>query len=143
MLHEYFFDDVYLWTCTRAITLYCFSAVIDLIYWTCWKRTAAAFGGVMFVLTSLICCTFISVVTKFSMAILAVAFLYRIGMTVFNAVQKTSAEHPFRYALGIKFVQIHRCSVGLVCVLVRAHVYCAEGVVPHPWVPSLCAITDR
>jgi len=73
--------------------------VIDLIYWKCWKKTAAVFIGTMFILLSLNCCTLLSVVTLFSMSLLAVAFLYRIGMTVFNAVQKTSAEHPFRHIL--------------------------------------------
>jgi len=73
--------------------------VIDLIYWRCWKRSATVFGGIMFLLLSLTCCTFMSVITIFSMALLTVAFLYRIGMTVFNAVQKTSAEHPFKHLL--------------------------------------------
>ncbi|XP_065055541.1 reticulon-1-A-like [Rhopilema esculentum] len=73
--------------------------VIDLIYWKCWKKTAAVFGGILFILMSLMCCTLLSVASLFSMAILAAAFLYRIGMTVFNAVQKTNAEHPFKHML--------------------------------------------
>ena len=56
----------------------------------------------MFILLSLTCYTFISVVTLFSIALLTVAFLYRIGMTVFNAVQKTTAEHPFKYVELVK-----------------------------------------
>lgn len=73
--------------------------VIDLVYWKCWKKTAAVFAGMMFILWSLTCCTFLSVLTFWSMSLLTVAFLYRIGMTVFNAVQKTTAEHPFKHLL--------------------------------------------
>eukprot|EP00794_Sanderia_malayensis_P020060 gene20060-22029_t len=73
--------------------------VIDLIYWKCWKKTAAIFAAKLFILWSLTCCTFVSVMSCLSMCILAVAFLYRIGMTVFNAVQKTTSEHPFRHCL--------------------------------------------
>jgi len=73
--------------------------VIDLIYWKCWKKTGAVFAGKIFILWSLTCCTLLSVLTFLSMSFLAVAFLYRIGMTVFNAVQKTTAEHPFKHLL--------------------------------------------
>ena len=79
---------------------------IDLIYWKCWKKTAIVFIGTMFILLSLNFCTLLSVVTLFSMSLLAVAFLYRIGMTVFNAVQKTSSDHPFRYIYIYKYIDI-------------------------------------
>ena len=98
--------------------MYLFLSVIDLIYWKCWKKSAAVFIGIMFILLSLTCCTLLSVVTLFSMALLAVAFLYRIGMTVFNAVQKTSAEHPFKYAFLFP-VNICGTSLGLMLLMLQ------------------------
>jgi len=76
--------------------------VVKLLYWYEWQQTAGVFGGILFLLLSLTCYSFISVVTTFCMALLAVSFLYRIGMTIVNAVQKTSAEHPFRQLLDEK-----------------------------------------
>lgn len=73
--------------------------VIKLIYWNEWQKTAGIFGGVLFLLLSLTCYSFLSVVTTLAMSLLAVSFLYRIGMTIVNAVQKTSAEHPLRHLL--------------------------------------------
>jgi len=73
--------------------------VLDIIYWNQVPRTAGIFGGVMFLLISLYSYPFLTVLTNFCLAILAVAFLYRIGMTIVNAVQKTSPEHPFQKLL--------------------------------------------
>ena len=70
--------------------------VLDAIYWNKIPKTAGMFGGIMFLLMSLYWYPFLTVVTNFCLALLAVAFLYRIGMTIVNAVQKTSPEHPFQ-----------------------------------------------
>lgn len=76
--------------------------IIKLIYWCEWQKTAGVFGGILFLLLSLTCYSFISVVSTFAMSLLAVSFLYRIGMTIVNAVQKTSAEHPLKNLLEEK-----------------------------------------
>jgi len=76
--------------------------VISLIYWNEWQKSAAVFGGVLLLLLSLAYYPFLYVVTMFMKAMLAVSFLYRIGMTIVNAVQKTSAEHPLRNLLDEK-----------------------------------------
>lgn len=76
--------------------------VISLIYWSEWQKSAAVFGGVLLLLLSLAYYPFLYVVTMFMKAMLAVSFLYRIGMTIVNAVQKTSAEHPLRNLLDEK-----------------------------------------
>jgi len=73
--------------------------VLEVIYWQQVHKTAGIFGGVMFLLITLYCYPFLTVLTTFCMALLAVAFLYRIGMTIVNAVQKTSPEHPFQKLL--------------------------------------------
>jgi len=70
--------------------------VINLIYWKCWKKTAVVFGSKLFLLLSLTQFTLLSVVTFFSMALLTVALLYRIGMTVMGAIQKAGTENPFK-----------------------------------------------
>lgn len=73
--------------------------VLDAIYWNKIPKTAGMFGAIMFLLMSLYWYPFLTVVTNFCLALLAVAFLYRIGMTIVNAVQKTSPEHPFQKLL--------------------------------------------
>lgn len=77
--------------------------VITVIYWQNVYKSAGIFGGALFLLLSMYFYTILSVVTNFGMAVLAVAFLYRIGMTIVNAVQKTSAEHPFKNLLEENF----------------------------------------
>jgi len=76
--------------------------VINLLYWVELQRTAGVFGGLLFLLLSCKYYSVIGVVTTLALAILVVAFLYRIGMTIVKAVQKTSAEHPFKHLLEEK-----------------------------------------
>lgn len=76
--------------------------VINLLYWVELQRTAGVFGGILFLLLSLRFYSVIGVITTFALSLLVVAFLYRIGMTIVKAVQKTSAEHPFKHLLEEK-----------------------------------------
>jgi hypothetical protein len=76
--------------------------VIRLIYWVELQRTTGVFGGVLLLLLSLRFYPLIGVVMTFALSLLVVAFLYRIGMTIVKAVQKTSAEHPFKHLLEEK-----------------------------------------
>ena len=71
--------------------------VLEVIYWNQIPKSAGIFGGVMFLLLSLYCYPFLTVLTNFCLALLAVSFLYRFGMAIVNAVQKSSPEHPFQY----------------------------------------------
>jgi len=73
--------------------------VVRLIYWVELQRTTGVFGGVLLLLISLRFYSLIGVVMTFALSLLVVAFLYRIGMTIVKAVQKTSAEHPFKHLL--------------------------------------------
>jgi len=73
--------------------------VLEVIYWNQIPKSAGIFGGVMFLLLSLYCYPFLIVLTNFCLALLAVAFLYRFGMAIVNAVQKSSPEHPFQKLL--------------------------------------------
>ena len=70
--------------------------VIDLIYWKCMKKTGVVFVLDLVLLFSLTMYTFLSVVTFFSMALLTVSLLYRVGMTVMGAIQKTGTDNPFK-----------------------------------------------
>ncbi|KAK3734835.1 hypothetical protein QZH41_011752 [Actinostola sp. cb2023] len=93
--------------------------VIDLIYWRNIKKTAVVFSTVLVVLISLSVYSLLSVVTFFSMAVLTVALLYRVGMTVMGAIQKSGAENPFKKFLD-KDIEISKekasecveCAVG-------------------------------
>jgi len=76
--------------------------VVRLIYWVELQRTTGVFGGVLLLLLSLRFYSLIGVVMTFALSLLVVAFLYRIGMTIVKAVQKTSAEHPFKHLLEEK-----------------------------------------
>jgi len=76
--------------------------VVRLIYWVELQRTTGVFGGVLLLLLSLRYYSLIGVVMTFALSLLVVAFLYRIGMTIVKAVQKTSAEHPFKHLLEEK-----------------------------------------
>jgi len=76
--------------------------VVHLIYWAELQRTTGVFGGVLLLLLSLRFYPLIGVVMTFALSLLVVAFLYRIGMTIVKAVQKTSAEHPFKHLLEEK-----------------------------------------
>jgi hypothetical protein len=76
--------------------------VIRLIYWVELQRTTGVFGGVLLLLLALRFYPLIGVVMTFALSLLVVAFLYRIGMTIVKAVQKTSAEHPFKHLLEEK-----------------------------------------
>lgn len=73
--------------------------VIDLIYWRCLKKTGIMVAIILVFLFSLTVYTFLSVVTFFSMALLTVSLLYRVGMTVMGAIQKSGTENPFKTAL--------------------------------------------
>ena len=70
--------------------------VIDLIYWKCVKKTGVVFALELVLLFSLTMYTFLSVLTFFSMALLTVSLLYRVGMTVMGAIQKTGTDNPFK-----------------------------------------------
>lgn len=72
---------------------------IDLIYWKCVKKTGVFFALALVLLFSLTMYTFLSVVTFFSMALLTVSLLYRVGMTVMGAIQKTGTDNPFKTIL--------------------------------------------
>ncbi|CAH3145274.1 unnamed protein product [Pocillopora meandrina] len=73
--------------------------VIDLIYWRCLKKTGIVVAIELVLLFSLTMYTFLSVVTFFSMALLTVSLLYRVGMTVMGAIQKSGTENPFKTVL--------------------------------------------
>jgi hypothetical protein len=94
--------------------------IVKLIYWCEWQHTAGVFGGILFLLLSLTCYSFISVVSTFAMSVLAVSFLYRIGMTIVNAVQKTSAEHPLKNLLEEK-IELSESAVREISELTRAN----------------------
>ncbi|XP_065661322.1 reticulon-3-B isoform X2 [Hydra vulgaris] len=85
-------------------------SIIRLIYWCDIQRSMLTFAGVLFLLLSLYYYPVIQVVSVFGLSLLIVAFLYRIGMTVVNAVQKTSTEHPFKNLLEEK-IEISEQSV--------------------------------
>jgi len=76
--------------------------VIELIYWEDLKQTGILFGGILALLLSLAYYPFLCVVATFMKALLAVSFLYRIGMSIVNAVQKTNADHPLKHLLEEK-----------------------------------------
>jgi len=76
--------------------------VVRLIYWVELQRTTGVFGGVLLLLLSLKFYSLIGVAMTFALSLLVVAFLYRIGMTIVKAVQKTSADHPFKHLLEEK-----------------------------------------
>lgn len=84
--------------------------VISLIYWQELQRTTGVFGGILFLLLSLCYYSVIGVISTFALSILVVAFLYRIGMTIVKAVQKTSAEHPFKHILEEKIELSEECT---------------------------------
>lgn len=73
--------------------------VIDLIYWRCLKKTGIVVATGLVLLISLTTYTFLSVLTFFSMALLTVSLLYRVGMTVMGAIQKTGTDNPFKTIL--------------------------------------------
>lgn len=73
--------------------------IIDLIYWRCLKKTGIVVVTCLVLLFSLTMYTFLSVVTFFSMALLTVSLLYRVGMTVMGAIQKTGTDNPFKTIL--------------------------------------------
>jgi len=76
--------------------------VVRLVYWVDLQRTTGFCGGMLLLLLSLRFYSLIGVVMTFALSLLVVAFLYRIGMTIVKAVQKTSAEHPFKHLLEEK-----------------------------------------
>ena len=78
------------------VTVHICILVIDLIYWRCLKRTGIVVATGLVLLFSLTTYTFLSVVTFFSMALLTVSLLYRVGMTVMGAIQKTGTDNPFK-----------------------------------------------
>lgn len=84
--------------------------VISLIYWQELQRTTGVFGGILFLLLSLSYYSVIGVVTTSALTLLVLAFLYRIGMTIVKAVQKTSVEHPFKNLLEEKIELSEECT---------------------------------
>ncbi|XP_028409610.1 reticulon-1-A-like isoform X2 [Dendronephthya gigantea] len=75
------------------------SSVIDLIYWRDIKKTAVVFGITLLVLLFLAYHTVLSVLSFFALSLLTVSLLYRIGMTVIGAVQKTGTGSPYKSLL--------------------------------------------
>lgn len=73
--------------------------VIDLIYWRCLKKTGIVVATGLVLLISMTMYTLLSVLTFFSMALLTVSLLYRVGMTVMGAIQKTGTDNPFKTIL--------------------------------------------
>merc|ERR1719431_1773198 len=99
--------------------------VIQLIYWVELQRTTGVFGGVLLLLLSLRFYPLIGVVMTFALSLLVVAFLYRIGMTIVKAVQKTAAEHPFKHLLEEK---IEISEETMQCLSSKARVCINEGI---------------
>lgn len=99
--------------------------VIQLIYWVELQRTTGVFGGVLLLLLSLRFYPLIGVVMTFALSLLVVAFLYRIGMTIVKAVQKTAAEHPFKHLLEEK---IEISEETMQCLSNKARVCINEGI---------------
>ena len=95
--------------------------LIRLIYWEEIQRTMYIFGGMLFLLLSLHVYSLIGVVTTFALSLLVVAFLYRIGMTIVKAVQKTSAEHPFKHLLEEK-IEISEETIQKLASDLRLHI---------------------
>lgn len=77
--------------------------VIDLIYWRDIKKTAVVFGVTLLILLFLAYHTVLSVISFFALSLLTVSLLYRIGMTVIGAVQKTGTESPYKY-VKVRFI---------------------------------------
>ena len=77
--------------------------MIDLIYWKDVKKTAVVFGIKLLVLLFLVYHTVVSVISFFALSVLTVSVLYRIGMTVIGAVQKTGSQSPYKYVVKIIF----------------------------------------
>jgi hypothetical protein len=98
--------------------------VVRLIYWVELQRTCGVFGGILFLFLSLRYYSVIGVVTTFALSLLVVAFLYRIGMTIVKAVQKTSAEHPFKHLLEEKIEIPEECTLKL-ANKVRCYINCS------------------
>lgn len=73
--------------------------VIDIIYWRDIKKTAVVFGIKLLTLLFLMYHSIITVISLFALSILTVSFLYRIGMTVIGAVQKTGTGNPYKSLL--------------------------------------------
>lgn len=70
--------------------------IVRLIYWVELQRSAGVFGGLLLLLLSLRFYPLIVVLTSTTLCLLIVAFLYRVGMTIVKAIQKTSSDHPFK-----------------------------------------------
>jgi hypothetical protein len=68
-----------------------------LIYWRDIKKTAVVFGTKLLVLLFLAYHSVLSVISFFALSLLTVSLLYRIGMTVIGAVQKTGTGSPYKY----------------------------------------------
>lgn len=112
--------------------------VIDLIYWRCLKKTGVFVATGLVLLFSLTTYTFLSVVTFFSMALLTVSLLYRVGMTVMGAIQKSGTENPFKTILERdvdipkeKAVEIVEASVDHINCLSKElrHLFLVEDIV--------------
>lgn len=73
--------------------------IIDIIYWKDVKKTAIIFGVKLLVLLFLVYHTALSVVAFFALSVLTVSLLYRIGMMVIGAVQKTGTGSPYKSLL--------------------------------------------
>jgi len=104
-------------------------AVMQLIYWKDVKKSALVFTTGLALMMSLQCCSIISVLTTVGLSLLLAAFLYRIGMTIVNAVQKTSVEHPFKKLLEEKVElpeeTIQQCSLKI-SRLINSEIKCLQ-----------------
>lgn len=83
-----------------------FFVVIDLIYWKDIKKTAIVFGIFLLILLFLAYHTLLSVISFFALSFLTVSALYRIGMTVISALQKTDSRTSYQYVEGGNIMKI-------------------------------------
>lgn len=69
----------------------------ELVYWRDPKKSGAVFAGILTILISLTCLSFISVLAYTSLAILSGTLGFRLYKNVLQTVQKTQDGHPFKY----------------------------------------------
>ncbi|XP_061089215.1 reticulon-4-like isoform X2 [Conger conger] len=74
-------------------------AVVELLYWRDVKRSAAVFGGGLFLLLCLTQCSIVSICSYATLALLSVTIAFRIYRGILQAVQKSEEGHPFKAVL--------------------------------------------
>ncbi|XP_061089218.1 reticulon-4-like isoform X5 [Conger conger] len=73
--------------------------VVELLYWRDVKRSAAVFGGGLFLLLCLTQCSIVSICSYATLALLSVTIAFRIYRGILQAVQKSEEGHPFKAVL--------------------------------------------